>query len=235
MVEYESFVEGVRDRARLGSGAQARPVIEAVLSTLAHGLPRDVRARLADALPAKVQPAADVAPTSPPRTGQAFVEQVGEILGEPSERARYLAMAVFGELRAADADLADALREHTPPDTVEILKSAGDSPDIAATVSAEQPTRLTHDEVDAALRRLPEWTGDETGISRTVSLPDDRITSLVDRVQREAGEMNDHAQVERGSGTVTFRLRTGSASVTEPDLTLARRVDAAVAQIASGG
>ena len=47
--------------------------------------------------------------------------------------------------------------------------------------------------------------------------------------------MNDHAHVERGSGPVTFRVRTGSASVTEPDLTLARRVDAAIAQIASGG
>ncbi|SFO57547.1 Pterin-4a-carbinolamine dehydratase [Pseudonocardia ammonioxydans] len=235
MVRYETLVEGVRDRAQLDSGAHARPVVEAVLNTLAHELPHDLRERLADALPAKVEPAADVAGTSPPRIGQAFVDQVGETLGEPPERARYLAMAVLREIRAADADLAEALHENMPPETLQVLEPAGDPPDVATTVPPERPTRLTADEVGAALRALPDWTGDETGIARTVSLPEDRITPLVDQVQREARDMNDHAHVERGSGTVTFRLRTGSASVTEPDLTLARRVDAAVTQVASGG
>lgn len=235
MITYESLVEGVRNRARLDSGQEARPVVEAVLSTLAHGLPRDARQRLAEALPSRVRPAVDVSGTSPPRTGHAFVDQVGELLGEPPERARYLAMAVLGELRAEDSDLTEALREHMPQDTVEVLQSAGEPADIATTVTAERPTRLSAARVHAELRRLPGWTGNETGISRTVNLPDDRITPLIDRVQREARRLNDRAHVDRGPGTVTFLLRTGPASVTEPDFVLAERIDAAIAEIGSGG
>lgn len=67
-------------------------------------------------------------------------------------------------------------------------------------------------------------------------LPIDRVTPLVDRVQREARVMNDHAHVERHPDGVTFHLGTGSEGVvTEPDLALAERIDDAVADIGSGG
>ena len=69
MIRYQSLVENVRDRARLDSGNQARSVVQAVVSTLAHSLPPSGRRRLADALPAIVEPAADVTSTSEPRTG----------------------------------------------------------------------------------------------------------------------------------------------------------------------
>jgi uncharacterized protein (DUF2267 family)/pterin-4a-carbinolamine dehydratase len=235
VIKYQTLVEGVRGRAALDGGERARSVVEAVLTTLAHGLPREARQRLAGALPGSVEPAAEVSGTSPPRTGQAFVTQVGEVLGEPPERARYLALAVLTELREEDPDLVESIRSDLPPDTVEVLEETGEPAHVATTVTPERPTRLSAEELDAALRRLPDWTGDETGIARTVNLPDDRITPLVDRVQREAARMNDRAHVDRGHGTVTFRLSTGRRGVTEPDLALARQIDAAVTDIGSGG
>lgn len=235
MIKYESLVEGVRDRARLDSGHHARTVVEAVVSTLAHGLPPDGRRRLADALPAAVEPAADVTGSSEPRTGSSFVVEVGELVDVPPERARYLAQAVLSELHAEDPELVEALRSQLPADTVEILEEAGEPPEMATTVTADRPTRLSDDEVRRALSGLTGWTGDSAGISRTVSLPDDRIGTLVDRVQREARQMNDRAHVDRGPGTVTFTLRTGAAGVTQPDLWLAERIDAAISDLGSGG
>ena len=69
-----------------------------------------------------------------------------------------------------------------------------------------------------------------------MQLPAERITPLVERVQREARTMNDHAHVERADDGVTFRLYTGREGVvTEPDLWLAERIDEAVAAVGSGG
>ena len=235
MIKYEALVEGVRDRARLDSGHRARAVVEAVVSTLAHGLPRDGRQHLADALPAVVEPAAEVTGTSPPRTGRSFVVEVGQLVNEPPERARYLAQAVVAELGAADPALVEALRAQLPADTVDVLDEAGETPEKTTTLTADRPTRLSDDEVHQALGGLTGWTGDGAGISRTVSLPDDRIDTLVGQVQHVARQMNDRAHVDRSPGTVTFTLRTGAGSVTEPDLWLARRIDTAVSEVGSGG
>lgn len=103
------------------------------------------------------------------------------------------------------------------------------------TTTADRPTRLSDEQIDRALSGLPEWAGDATGICRTVNVPDDRIDPLVNRVQREAGARGDRAHVDRRPGSVTFTLRTGSHTVTEPDLLLAERIDAAIGEIGSGG
>lgn len=234
MIKYQSLVDGVCARAG-PDASRARAAVEAVANVLAHTLPGDERQRLADALPGIVQPAARVTGSSDPRTGSAFVVEVARLLDASAERARYLTQAVLAELREGDPELGETLRTHLPSDTVTVLDTAGESPAVSSTVNAEQPTRLSDAEVDDALRALPGWAGDGSGISRTVSLPDDRVTPLVNRVQREARQMNDHAHVDRSPGTVTFTLRTGSASVTEPDLVLARRIDAAITGSGSGG
>jgi pterin-4a-carbinolamine dehydratase len=191
---------------------------------------------LVDALPAIVEPAADVTSSSQARTGSAVVSQIGAQLGELPERARYLAQAVLKELQTEDRELIELFRTHLPPDTVDVLEEAGEPPEVAETATPDRPTRLTADQITAALKkRLPDWTGDETGLSRTVGMPDDRMIPLVARVERVARAMNDHAHVERSPGSITFVLRTGPASVTEPDLALAERIDEAIADIGSGG
>jgi pterin-4a-carbinolamine dehydratase len=132
--------------------------------------------------------------------------------------------------------VAEELHGRLPRDVTDMLSPAGEPPRRAASTRPEVPTELSDEEIARRLRTLTGWTGDHTGISRSVRLPVDRVTPLVDRVQREARTMNDHAHVERHPDGVTFHLRTGpDGVVTEPDLSLAARIDEAVADIGSGG
>lgn len=235
MATYQKFVEGVRDRAGLSDAHEAREVSGAVLGTLLRAAPDGERRRLADALPAAIGSEVRVPAGSGRADAPELMEELGRLVGRPPERARYLIQAVVGELRREEPGLADELAGHLPQDARDAMQDAGDPPERAASTTAERPTELSPDEVSAALRRLSTWTGDEHGIARTVSLPEDRIDPLVERVEREAARSNDHARVDRGAGTVTFTLRTRGGVVTRPDLELAERIDDVVAGFGSGG
>ncbi len=83
---------------------------------------------------------------------------------------------------------------------------------------------LTAEAVRDELSGLPDWSGDQAGITRSVELASfpDAIT-LVDRVAVVAEERDIRWR------TVTFRCVTHSAGgVTRRDLDLARRIDGIV-------
>ncbi|GAA4674270.1 4a-hydroxytetrahydrobiopterin dehydratase [Phytohabitans rumicis] len=78
---------------------------------------------------------------------------------------------------------------------------------------------------------LPDWSGDEAEITRTVRLPTfmDAI-AVVDRVAVVAEEMDHHPDIDIRWRTLTFRCSTHSAGkVTDRDIELARRIDEIVA------
>jgi 4a-hydroxytetrahydrobiopterin dehydratase len=82
-----------------------------------------------------------------------------------------------------------------------------------------------------ALADLPEWSGDDTTITRTVELPSfmDAI-AVVDRVAVTAEEMDHHPDIDIRWRKLTFRCSSHSAGkVTERDFELARRIDGIVA------
>ncbi|MCW6010962.1 4a-hydroxytetrahydrobiopterin dehydratase [Micromonospora sp. CPCC 205371] len=82
-----------------------------------------------------------------------------------------------------------------------------------------------------ALADLPEWSGDDTTITRTVELHSfmDAI-AVVDRVAVVAEEMDHHPDIDIRWRKLTFRCSTHSAGkVTERDFELARRIDDIVA------
>ncbi|MEH1123606.1 4a-hydroxytetrahydrobiopterin dehydratase [Micromonospora sp. CPCC 206061] len=82
-----------------------------------------------------------------------------------------------------------------------------------------------------ALADLPEWSGDDTTITRTVELQSfmDAI-AVVDRVAVTAEEMDHHPDIDIRWRKLTFRCSTHSAGkVTERDFELARRIDEIVA------
>ncbi|GAA0283819.1 4a-hydroxytetrahydrobiopterin dehydratase [Cryptosporangium japonicum] len=91
-------------------------------------------------------------------------------------------------------------------------------------------TTLSAEEVTAGLATLPEWSGDPTGIRRTVeaeSFP--AAIALVDRVAVVAEARDHHPDIDIRWRTVTFALVTHSAGgVTAKDLDLASEIDALV-------
>jgi 4a-hydroxytetrahydrobiopterin dehydratase len=89
---------------------------------------------------------------------------------------------------------------------------------------------LSTDEITARLATLPEWSGDTSGIRRTVeaaSFP--AAITLVDRVAVVAEQRDHHPDIDIRWRKVTFALVTHSAGgVTAKDLDLASEIDALV-------
>lgn len=234
-IAYQDLVEGVRDRAGLDDAHQAREITGAVLGTLVRSAPEDERRTLIGAVPAPIGEAVEVPVGSgPPGPGE-LLGEIGRLTGRTPEQARYLAQAVLAELTAQDPEFVERINTHLPSGTVDALREAGDTPGGATTTTPERPTALTGDEVAAALRDLPDWTGDRRGIARTVTLPDDRLDPLVRQVEAEARRSNDHVRADLGAGAVTFTLHTHGSEVTQPDMELAHRIDTVVAGFGSGG
>jgi 4a-hydroxytetrahydrobiopterin dehydratase len=91
-----------------------------------------------------------------------------------------------------------------------------------------RPERLSPDDVAAALRDLPLWSGDADGLRRTVELPSFRdAVAAINAIADVAEEMDHHPDVDLRWRTLHLALVSHSAGgVTESDLALARRIDA---------
>ena len=91
-----------------------------------------------------------------------------------------------------------------------------------------RPAPLSADDVSAALRDLPLWSGDADGLRRSVELPSfrDAVAAIV-RIADVAEEMDHHPDIDLRWRTLHLSLVSHSAGgVTENDLELARRIDA---------
>ena len=91
-----------------------------------------------------------------------------------------------------------------------------------------RPPRLSPDELTAALRDLPNWSGGGDGISRRVELPSfrDAVAAIV-AIADVAEELDHHPDVDLRWRTLHLTLVSHSAGgVSELDLELARRIDA---------
>jgi 4a-hydroxytetrahydrobiopterin dehydratase len=89
---------------------------------------------------------------------------------------------------------------------------------------------LTAAEVAAALAELDGWAGDERAIHRTVTCRTFKdAVRLVGAVADIAEELDHHPDIDVRYRDVTFTSSTHTAgAVTAYDMTLARRIDAAV-------
>jgi 4a-hydroxytetrahydrobiopterin dehydratase len=91
---------------------------------------------------------------------------------------------------------------------------------------------LPAQEVEAQLADLDGWTGDTTGIERSVecaSFP--AAIDLVRRVADAAEEMNHHPDIDIRWRTVRFAVSTHSAGgVTSFDIDLAKQIDRLVSE-----
>jgi 4a-hydroxytetrahydrobiopterin dehydratase len=91
-----------------------------------------------------------------------------------------------------------------------------------------RPPLLSPDDVAAALRELPLWSGGADGIERTLELPSFRAAVEAISVIADAAELMDHhPDVDLRWRKVRVATVTHSAGgLTELDVELARRVDA---------
>ncbi len=88
------------------------------------------------------------------------------------------------------------------------------------------------DELDDALKRCPEWEGDDGGMVITRTIEFEEYMEGIDFVN-DLAEIVDEAQhfpeIDIREGTVTIRLKTeGAGGVTELDVELATRIDTLV-------
>ncbi len=99
------------------------------------------------------------------------------------------------------------------------------------------PDVLTADALASALQDLAGWSGDPTGIRRTVtaaSFP--AAVALVDAVAAYAERVDHHPDIDIRWREVTFACSTHSAGgVTVQDLDLAAEIDRLIDRLADGG
>jgi 4a-hydroxytetrahydrobiopterin dehydratase len=90
-----------------------------------------------------------------------------------------------------------------------------------------RPPRLSPDDVTAALKDLPLWSGGVDGIERTLELPSFRAAvEAISMIADVAEEMDHHPDMDLRWTKVRVAVVTHSAGgLTELDLGLARRVD----------
>jgi len=88
------------------------------------------------------------------------------------------------------------------------------------------PTLLDARVLEDALHRLSSWSGDPSGIRRTVHL-DDRAAAEFERlIAVTARSLNHDPDVQRSNGQTTVVLRTSSVGgVSELDVAMASRID----------
>jgi 4a-hydroxytetrahydrobiopterin dehydratase len=88
---------------------------------------------------------------------------------------------------------------------------------------------LNADEVEQGLSKLNDWTGDTSEIRRSYAAPDfPAAIRLVSVVAEQAEELNHHPDMDIRWRTVHFTVSTHSeGGVTDLDLELAKRIDAA--------
>ena len=89
--------------------------------------------------------------------------------------------------------------------------------------------KLTAEQIAAGLAGLPEWSSDNGALVKTFMFPTFPAgIAFVDRVAVAAEEMGHHPDITISYTRITMRLSThDEGGVTEKDLTLANRIEAA--------
>jgi pterin-4a-carbinolamine dehydratase len=238
VIQYATFVEAVGAQAGAADTEEARRAVEAVIAAVAASVEEADRDRLAAVLPGSLRGAAEIRGEAlHPSSGAALVSAVSDGSGCPPERARFYTQAVLSTLAGSEPDVAGLLARRLP-DGEELFApiDQGVPPRGSGVPIGLTPQLLERGEIDRALAALEGWEGDEHRLRRTVVLPPERQRPLRDAVARAEQDLTHHARVEQLRDSITFEVWTHSLDrVTDMDIELARRIDAAVTAVGSHG
>jgi uncharacterized protein (DUF2267 family)/pterin-4a-carbinolamine dehydratase len=229
-IRYRDLVSAVGHRAGLDFD-DARLATEATVTVLARALSDADRHHLLDALPAALLDEFAIEVPDHPDDLVRFLDAVSRIAHVPPERARYQAQAVLSTLAEYDGRLIGSLALPADLRTLtEALPVGGGLLDPAG-----HPAPLTEDELRTALTRLPGWTGGTAVLSRSLTLPPDRLDRVLERIERLRREWGRGPKISRPApDTAVLAVRTdATGAVTALDVELAHRLDAALDQAAA--
>jgi pterin-4a-carbinolamine dehydratase len=222
-VQYQQLITDVTRRIPI-TAEEARLAAEATIGALARTVDEPRRRRLLQSVPPAIGKGADEAP-GPAPDQDSFVSEVSWLTGTPPEQARYRAQAVLATLAEHEPELVDALR--LPEDLRQLCAEPAPGGGLIGPTGHAAP--LTAAEVRTALGDLPDWTGDQDALRRTLTLPPanlDRVLARIERLHRDLGRGPD---VARAGQAATITVRTNAArAVTAADVELAHRIDDAI-------
>jgi uncharacterized protein (DUF2267 family) len=229
-IGYEEFIEAVSRSVDIDH-LSARRVAQATLTTLAETLDDTGKQRLAAAIPPLFRQ------YLPRRAGQrdwdlpAFVREMAERGKQPPEQARVRAQAVLATLAEREPDLPSALP--LPEDIRGLFTPPGIGGGVTGATGHLAP--LSTEEVDAALRRLPDWEGDTSGLRRTIVLPPDSLDRILDMIENLRRGTGGGVYTRRDDGNAEVTVKTAAVdAVTAPDVDIAVSIDTLIAEFGAG-
>lgn len=236
MIAYQELVEHVVREGEASDNDEARRALEATADVLARHTDPDTRRYLRERLPAALRDHVPDQPGAPAMESGSLSQEVARQIGCPQERGVRLMGAVLSGIRRSEPGLAEELASRLPDELAEWAQDPQGAKGRADTGQSGTPSRLDQDTVERALRRLPDWRGDTEGLTRSVELPADRITPLLNQAKKSARELGHgfgHHTTDIG---IDFTVRTDSVdAVTTRDIEMAELIDAAIAKIGAGG
>jgi pterin-4a-carbinolamine dehydratase len=230
-LRYRELVKSAAEQAGVDFDT-AREAGRATVSVLARMLDQADRQRLLEVVPAELTEGQDVSTPIPQRDAIEFVREVGGMLRWPEEQCRTRIQAVLAAIAAQDPEVLDALR--LPEGLAELTRPP--RPGGGLVGPDGHTAGLDEEEVRAALRRLPDWTGDSQALTRTLVLPPDQLERVLLRVNRLKPELGRGPRISRtDERTAQFVVSTTNAgAVTVLDIELAHRVDEAITEANAG-
>jgi uncharacterized protein (DUF2267 family) len=229
-IGYEEFIEAVSRSVGIDHQSTRR-VAQATFATLGETLDDTGRQRLAAAIPPLFRQ------YLPRRTGRqdwdlpALVREMAQRGRQPPEQARVRAQAVLATLAEHEPSLPSEL---SLPDDIRGLFTP---PEIGGGVTGATGhlAPLTPEEVDAALRRLPDWEGDTNGLRRTILLPPDSLDRVLDRIENLRRDLGGGVYTRRDDGNAEVTVKTAAVdAVTAPDVDIATSIDSLIAEFGAG-
>lgn len=237
MIAYQELMEHVVRQGHAADNEEARRALEATADVVGRHTDPDTREHLREQLPAALRdhiPEQSGAPTQ--ETSGSLSQEVARQVGCPEERGVRLVGAVLSGIRLGEPGLADELADQLPEELAQWARDPEGARGRADTGQSDIPSRLDRATLERAMQRLPEWQGDTEGLTRSVDLPADRLTPLLNQAEKSArqfGHSFEHHTTDTG---VAFTVRTASVgAVTTRDIEMAERIDEVVAKIGSGG
>jgi uncharacterized protein (DUF2267 family) len=229
-IEYREFIEAVSQSAGIDHRS-ARRVAQATFVTVAETLDDDSRQRLAAALPPLFR---QYLPRhTDPRDWDlsTMMREIAQRGLQPPEQARVRAQVVLATLADREPELPSSLPLRDD------IRELFTPPEIGGGITGATGhlAPLTPDEVAAALRRLPDWGGDTSGLRRTIVLPPDSLDRVLDRIESLRIDLGGGVYVRRDDSSAEVTVKTATVdAVTAPDVGIAGSIDNLITEFTAG-